>query len=96
MFATALVDSRWHGPINAVAPEPLTNARFTQLFAAALGRPAFLPAVPAALLRLVLGEMSTALLASQNVTPERALSLQFPFAHPAAEEALRALLRSER
>ena len=96
MFATALVDSRWHGPINAIAPEPLTNARFTHLFAAALGRPAFLPAVPAALLRLVLGEMSTALLASQNVTPERALSLQFPFAHPASEEALRALLRCER
>jgi uncharacterized protein (TIGR01777 family) len=94
LYATALTDSRWHGPVNAVAPEPLTNAAFTRLFASALGRPAFLPPVPSFVLSLALGEFSSALLASHNVAPERALGWGFQFAYPKAEDGLKALLRN--
>ena len=55
----ALTDESLHGPVNAVAPEPVTNAEFARTLARALSRPALLP-VPALVLRWVLGEMAEA------------------------------------
>ncbi len=75
------------GPVNAVAPEPVTNAAFTAALASVLHRPACLP-VPAAALRTVLGEMSSVLLASQRVQPRAAEELGFRFRFPALRGAL--------
>ncbi len=75
------------GPVNGVAPAPVTNAAFTAALGHALGVPAFLP-VPAAALRLALGEMSTVLLASQRVHPRAAEQLGFAFRYPRLEAAL--------
>ena len=59
------------GPFNLTAPQPVTNAEFTQALARAVHRPALLP-VPAAVLRLAFGEMAQqTLLASQRVLPKR-------------------------
>ncbi|MFS8570353.1 MAG: TIGR01777 family oxidoreductase [Thermaerobacter sp.] len=80
------------GPLNATAPEPVTNRQFTRALARTLGRPAFLR-VPAAALRLVLGEMSTLLLDGQRVIPQRALDAGFEFRFPTIEAALTDLLR---
>jgi uncharacterized protein (TIGR01777 family) len=66
------------GPINGVAPEPVTNATFTAELGRALHRPALLP-VPATVLRAVFGEMSGVLLASQRVEPRAARQLGFSF-----------------
>ncbi|MDH5822297.1 TIGR01777 family oxidoreductase [Luteimonas sp. RD2P54] len=79
------------GPVNLTAPQPVTNAGFTAALAGALGRPALLP-LPAPLLRLGLGEMSTLLLDGQRVLPERLARLGFRFLHPRLEDALRAQL----
>src|SRR5690606_39534117 len=46
------------GPINATAPQPVTNKEFARPLGRVLGKPAWLPA-PAPALRLVLGEMSS-------------------------------------
>jgi uncharacterized protein (TIGR01777 family) len=78
------------GPINAVAPEPVTNATFAAALGRALHRPASLP-VPAAALRLVLGEMSSVLLASQRVRPRSAERLGFTFRHLTLRSALEEL-----
>jgi len=75
------------GVINGVAPEPVTNAAFTAELGRALHRPALLP-VPAVVLRLALGEMSTVLLGSQRVLPRRAEQLGFTFRHPTLRRAL--------
>jgi uncharacterized protein len=75
-FSIATVAVR--GPVNAVAPNPVTNATFTQELAAALHRPALFP-VPAVALKLLLGEMSQVVLASQRVIPEAALRTGFQF-----------------
>jgi uncharacterized protein (TIGR01777 family) len=76
------------GVFNATAPTPVTNAEFTQVLAAALGRPAFMRA-PAFALRLVLGEMADPLLlSSQRVVPARALASGFTFRYPTLAEAL--------
>ena len=88
----ALVDDRYRGPINAVAPEPLTNAEFTARLAAVVGRPALFP-VPAFALRLLFGELADAtLLASQRVVPVRLKSLGFEWRYAELQGALRHLL----
>jgi uncharacterized protein len=66
------------GPVNGVAPNPVTNADFTRALAAALHRPALFP-VPALALKVLFGEMSEVLLASQRVLPEAAESAGYRF-----------------
>ena len=56
------------GPLNAVMPQPVTNADFTRDVAHAVHRPAIFP-VPAFLLRLFLGKMASMLLDSVRVRP---------------------------
>ncbi len=80
------------GPLNAVAPGPVTNRAFTEILGEVLGRPTFLPA-PAAALRLAFGEMADALLlSSQRVMPVRAGETGYVFRHPDLRGALRHLL----
>jgi len=75
-----------------VAPQPVTNAEFTRELARALHRPALLP-VPALALRLLLGEMSEVLLASQRVVPQAAEAAGFRFRFPELGGALGNLLK---
>ena len=80
------------GPVNAVAPLPVTNLEFTKTLAGVLRRPAVFP-VPAFLLRAVLGEMADALLLQgQRVLPRKLMSAGFKFAHPELKDALSDLL----
>jgi hypothetical protein len=79
------------GPLNGVAPVPVTNADFAAALGRAVRRPALLPA-PAFALAVALGEMSGMLLASQRLRPERALASGYAFAHPTLDEALASLL----
>jgi len=80
-----------HGPVNGVAPEPVTNRDFTQILATALHRPAVLP-VPACILKLAIGEFATVLLASQRVVPERIRAAGYIFSFPRLDGALADLL----
>lgn len=79
------------GPLNAVAPAPVTNRRFTSTLAAVLRRPAVLPA-PALGLRLVLGQFAEVLLASQRVEPGLAQRTGYAFRYPELKPALEALV----
>jgi len=88
----ALAREELRGPVNAVAPRPVTNRELTSALARRLSRPAFLP-VPAFALRLALGEMADALLLSgARVTSRRLEETGYRFLHPGIEEALGALL----
>jgi uncharacterized protein (TIGR01777 family) len=88
----ALASPNVEGPLNTVAPNPVTNREFTRSLGSALGRPALLPA-PAFALRLAFGEMADALLlSSQRALPEKLLSLGFKFDLPDLKSALKAIL----
>ena len=80
------------GPLNAAAPHPVTNLEFTKLLGRALHRPAFLPAVPAWVLRAALGEFAEVLLHSQRAVPRAATEAGFRFRFPGLEAALSNLL----
>jgi len=88
-----LIDHEVSGPVNAVAPTPVTNKDFTAALARVLHRPAILP-VPAFGPRLLLGhELADALLfTSQRVLPAVLAESGFTFAHPTIDEALAAVL----
>jgi uncharacterized protein len=91
----AIMTEALSGPVNATAPQPVTNREFTATLARVLGRPAILP-VPAPALRLALGEMGrVAVLGSARVVPERLTEAGYPFRHPALEGALRFVLGRE-
>ncbi len=87
----AMENQKLRGPINAVAPNPITNSEFTQALAATLHRPAVLP-VPGFALKLILGEFGEVLLSSQRVVPEVLQQAGYTYTFPEIEEALRNLL----
>ena len=76
------------GPYNLVAPGGCTQGEFTRELARSHHRPAWLT-VPAAPLRLALGEMATMLLDGPVAYPQRLADRHFVFAHPALASALR-------
>lgn len=81
------------GPVNTVAPEPVTNREFTKALGEALSRPTLFP-VPKFALRLAFGEMAdVALLASQRVEPARLKASGYIFKHPKLKAALRHVLK---
>lgn len=87
-FVFALNNSALRGPVNAVAPQPVTNAEFTRQLACAVHRPALISA-PAFALRMAFGEMADeALLASLRAVPRRLLDAGFSFHHPTLASAL--------
>jgi uncharacterized protein (TIGR01777 family) len=87
-----LVTDALRGPVNLVAPEPVTNREFTKTLGRVLGRPTIAP-VPAFALRLALGEMADAtLLSSSRVRPETLPESGYTFRFPTLEGALRHLL----
>jgi uncharacterized protein len=88
----ALRQTRISGPVNVVAPEPVTNAQFTELLAQRLGKPAFMP-VPKLAIRTLFGELGDSLMLSgANVRPRVLEQAGFRFEYPRLEDALAALL----
>jgi uncharacterized protein (TIGR01777 family) len=88
----AVTTEALRGPINCAAPNPVTNREFTKTLGNVLNRPTFF-AVPAFVLRLVLGEMADDLLLSgARLEPKRLRETQYQFRYPQLEGALRAVL----
>ncbi len=83
----ALDDSEVEGPINAVAPERVTNGEFTRALGRVLHRPTLLP-VPRFGLRLIFADAAEAFAGGQDAVPGRLEQLGFEFLHPKLEPAL--------
>ncbi|MBD2844300.1 TIGR01777 family protein [Paenibacillus sp. IB182496] len=79
------------GPVNASAPEPVTNDRFGRAIARAMRRPHWFP-VPAFLMKALFGEMSVVLLDGQHAVPRRALDAGFAFRYPDIDTAMQELV----
>ena len=81
------------GPVNTVAPNPVSNAEFTRILASVLRRPALFP-MPAFAVRMIFGEMGEELfLGSQRVEPAKLASSGYQFQHPELKNALQEILR---
>ena len=91
LYAFAL-DNPVHGALNGTAPNPVTNAEFTRILAAAVHRPAIFP-IPELAMKLLYGEMAQILFDSQRVLPKVVENMGFRFRFPQLPDALRDLLR---
>jgi len=91
LMLAAIEHESWSGPINATAPEPVTNAEFARALGRALKRPAALP-VPGFALRALYGDMAEIITTGARVMPAKPLVLGYEFRHPHLGEALRAAL----
>jgi hypothetical protein len=87
MIDWAIHEPAIDGPLNAVAPQCVTNRQWTQAIGAAVKRPTWM-AVPKFALRVVLGEFADSLTSSQKVVPEVAQRLGFQFSYPTLQQAL--------
>lgn len=87
LYVAALENRAFSGPVNAVAPHPVTNADFALALAGALKRRAWFP-MPQALLGLVLGERSGLVLTGQRVACTAAEAAGFAFDYPTVDAAL--------
>lgn len=89
----ALQDAGVYGPINATAPNPVTNNVFSKTLGDVLHRPSLVP-VPGLALQATFGEMADALLINgQRVLPRKAQSVGYRFAFPELKPALRDTLK---
>lgn len=80
------------GPVNLVAPNPVTNKAFTHTLGKVLHRPTVVP-IPALGIRTLLGEMGEALLLNgSRIEPQRLIASGFTFQYPHLEGALQHLL----
>jgi len=88
----AITDPTFSGPVNAVAPHPVTNEEWTNLLGRILSRPTLAP-MPAFAARAAFGQMADELLlASTRVNPSRLLASGYKFRFPDLPEALRHVL----
>jgi hypothetical protein len=88
----ALANDSLKGPVNFVAPNPVTNAEFTKMLGKVLSRPTLFP-IPAFGVRLAFGEMGDALLlSSQRVKPSQLEKGSYTFLYPELEETLHKIL----
>ena len=84
----SIVTESIEGPVNIVAPDPVTNAQFTRTLGRVLSRPTLFP-VPGFALRILFGEVVDSLLSSQRMDSTKLLESGFKFRHPELEGALR-------
>ncbi len=89
MYLHAIEHSQLKGSYNAVSPNPVNNKTFSKVLAKVLNRPFFLPNVPAFILKIILGEMSTVVLNSNKVSANKILKEGFHFKYENLEEGLK-------
>jgi uncharacterized protein (TIGR01777 family) len=84
----ALGHDQASGPLNATAPEPVTNKELSKALGRVLHRPAFAP-VPALAVKALYGEMATIVITGQRAVPKRLRELGYTWKRPDLESALR-------
>ncbi len=87
----AIESDSMRGPVDAAAPNPVTNAEFTRELGRALHRPAVLM-TPKFMLDLVYGKMARIIYDDLAITPAAALAAGFHFEFPTIRGALQNIL----
>jgi len=88
MYLNGIENTKMEGVFNMVAPIPVTNAQLTKAVAKQLQRPLWAPNVPAFLIKLLFGEMSTIVLGSTKVSADKIANAGYLFKYPEITGAL--------
>lgn len=95
IYEFALKNSTMEGAYNAVSPQHTTNKDLTKKIAKVLGKPLFMPNVPGFVLKLIFGELATAILEGSRASSQKILDAGFHFKFPDLNEALKNLLKKQ-
>ena len=88
IYIQAIENTTMVGAYNAVAPEHITNKEFTRKLAKTLGRPFWLPNVPAVFIKMLFGKMSVILLNGSRISAQKIVSTGYNFLFPHIDSAL--------
>ncbi len=89
MYVYGVEHTELNGVYNMVSPHSVTNKQLTQQIAHQLNKPLWLPNVPALLLKLLLGEMSTIVLGSARASADKIIQAGYTIKYPELAEALK-------
>ena len=92
MFIESTENKYFSGAYNAVAPNPVTNKEFLKQLSQTMKKPYFLPNTPKFILKLVLGELASAITGGNNVSAQKIQDAGFEFKYSQLDESLRDLL----
>jgi uncharacterized protein len=92
MFLQAIEQQSMQGVYNATGPQHNTNKEVTKAIGKAIGRPVFLPAVPAFMLKLLLGEMAQMVINGNRISNKKILETGFNYKYKTLDAALGNLL----
>jgi len=92
LILMAIENESFRGIYNAVSPEPVTNKEFTRSLNQYLGRPSWIPNIPAFILRLFIGEMASLVLGGNRVSSAKIESMGFKFNYRNIKEAFKNLI----
>jgi uncharacterized protein len=95
MIIHSMLYNQGHRVYNAVAPEPMTNYKFTKKIKKGLNSFAIIAPAPSFALRLLLGEMAKVVLNSNRVYPEQILKTEYKFLFPVLEDAVQDIVSRE-
>ena len=95
IYELALKNTTIDGAYNAVSPQHATNKDLTKKIAKVLGKPLFMPNVPGFVLKLIFGELATAILEGSRASSQKIQNAGFHFKFPDLEEALKNLLKKQ-
>ncbi|MFZ4928841.1 TIGR01777 family oxidoreductase [Chryseobacterium sp. Mn2064] len=93
LYEFALKNTTIDGAYNAVAPQHITNKDLTKAIAEVLEKPLFMPNVPAFILKLMFGELATAILEGSRASCKKVQESGFQFKFPELKPALNDLLK---
>jgi uncharacterized protein (TIGR01777 family) len=88
LYVDGIVNQHLSGAYNMVAPVAVTNAEMSKAVAKQLHKPFWAPNVPAFILKLLMGEMSSVVLGSTKVSAEKIISQGYTFKYPELAGAL--------
>ncbi|MDX6189864.1 TIGR01777 family oxidoreductase [Flavobacterium sp. Fl-318] len=88
IYLKSILDTKIEGPYNAVLTDDTTQLKFSKTLANLYGYSIWLPKIPQSLLKIVLGEMSDAILKGQRVSSEKIQHTGFEFQFATLETAL--------
>jgi uncharacterized protein (TIGR01777 family) len=94
MILFAIQNKQLSGVFNAVSSSHTNNEEFTKAIGSVLHRPVFLPAVPAFVLQMFLGEMSQMVLEGSKISNEKIKKAGFKFRYDKVDDALKAIYQN--
>ncbi len=94
IYIRAMEDDSFHGPYNAVAPNPVTNKEFTKAIARAIHKPIWPFSVPSFVMKILLGDMAYIVLKGGEISSRKVVREGYQFKFTKLDDALKDLLAS--